>query len=76
MMENVRVHVGVMDSGRTDYVAVLPYASLSAANRLWKGLSRVAMISLLGLAVVLVPLLHLCGSAAALLGGPVVAVFA
>jgi hypothetical protein len=76
MTETIRVRVGVMDSRREAHVAVLPYSSLSTGARLRKGLSRGALISLGGLVVVLVPLLHLCGAAMVFFGGPVAAFLA
>ena len=76
MMAPTPVRVGVMDSARPGLVVTLPVEQLSAGARAWRGLKRTLLVSGIGLMIVPVPLLHLCGVAVAVVAGPIAGVFA
>lgn len=75
-MQPTPVHVGVMDSQRPGLVVMLPVAPLSSAARMVRGLLRMALVSGIGLVVLLIPLLHACGAVVAVLAGPIAGFFA
>lgn len=70
------VVIGVMDSSRPGQVAMLPVTTLSSGERAWRGLKRMLLVSAIGLCVVPLPLLHVCGAVVALIVGPIAGVFA
>lgn len=57
------VHVGVMDSARPGKVVTLPVEVLSQGARALRGLGRFGLVAVVGIAVAVVPLIHLCGIA-------------
>lgn len=75
-MQPTPVHVAVMDSSKPGVVATLPVEVLSPGARAWRGLKRTALVSGVGLLILPVPLVHLCGAAIALVAGPIAGVFA
>ena len=75
-MEPTPVRVGVMDSARPGLVVTLPVQQLSQGARAWRGLKRMLLVSAVGVLLIPVPLMHLCGLGVALLAGPIAGVFA
>ena len=75
-MEPTPVRVGVMDSARPGLVVTLPVEQLSSRARAWRGAKRTLLVSGIGLLIIPVPLLHLCGVAVAFVAGPIAGVFA
>lgn len=75
-MEPTSVRVGVMDSARPGLVVTLPVHQLSAGARAWRALRRMSIVSGVGLVLLLVPLMHVCGFVIALLAGPIAGAFA
>lgn len=65
-----------MDSSKPGTVATLPVAVLSPGARAWRGLKRLLLVSGIGLLILPVPLVHLCGAAIALVAGPIAGIFA
>lgn len=74
-MEAMQVSVRVMDSARPGKEAEIGVRTLSLATRAWRACSRGLGLSVLGVGLALLPLLHLCGAAVALVVGPIFAVF-
>lgn len=62
-MQPTAVHVGVMDSARAGKVVTLPVQALSQGVRVLRGLGRFALVAVVGVAIAVVPLIHLCGIA-------------
>lgn len=76
MKQPLSVRVGVMDSQRPGLVVSLPVELLTQTARAWRGLKRFGLVSVIGVVVIPIPLLHLCGVLVALIAGPVAGVFA
>jgi hypothetical protein len=70
------LRAGVMDSQRPGLDVTLPVLELSTGARVGRALLRLGIVSGVGLALVPVPLLHLCGALIALVAGPIAAIFA
>lgn len=70
------LRAGVMDSQRAGIVVTLPVRELSTGARVGRALVRLAIVSGIGLALVPVPLMHVCGAITAAVAGPIAAVFA
>lgn len=70
------LRAGVMDSQRPGLVVTLPVLQLSTGARVLRALKRLALVSGIGLLIVPVPLLHVCGAVIAGVAGPIAAVFA
>lgn len=75
-MEPVAVHVRLMDSQAEPKPAVLQARSVPFAERVLRGLKRLGLVSGIGLVVLVLPVLHLCGAVVALVVGPVAAFLA
>ena len=75
-MAPTAVRVAVMDSAKPGLVVTLPVEQLSPRARAWRGAKRTLLVSAIGLLIIPVPLLHLCGVALALVAGPIAGVFA
>lgn len=73
-MQPTPVRVGVMDSQRPGLVVTLPVDHLSSGARALRALLRLGIVSGVGVVVMLIPLVHLCGLTVALLGGPIAGV--
>ncbi|MBL8914884.1 MAG: hypothetical protein JNM17_29535 [Archangium sp.] len=70
------MRAGVMDSQRPGLVVTLPCRELSTGARVGRALLRLAIVSGIGLAILPVPLMHVCGAIVAAVAGPIAAVFA
>lgn len=75
-MQPTPVRVGVMDSQRPGLVVTLPVEQLSSGARVMRGLLRMAIVSGIGLVVLLIPLVHACGALVAVFAGPIAGFFA
>jgi hypothetical protein len=75
-MTPMSVLVGVMDSQRPGSVVTVPVEVLGPSTRALRGLKRMALVSVIGVCIVPIPLLHLCGVLVALIVGPIAGVFA
>jgi ribosomal protein S27AE len=67
------VQLTIMDSARPPRPAVLEVEGLGLGRRTWRAVGRGALVSGIGGLVVILPILHLCGAALLLLGGPILA---
>jgi hypothetical protein len=76
MSERTTVMVGLMDSTRPGVPTVLGVEALPGGRRLWRAARRGGLVAVVGLGIVLMPLLHLCGVIIAVLVSPVVAALA
>jgi hypothetical protein len=65
-----------MDSQRPGLVVTLPVLELSTGARVVRALVRLGIVSGIGLLILPVPLMHLCGVITAAVVGPIAAVFA
>lgn len=75
-MEPTELRVAVMDSARPGLVATLPVQRLSQGARAGRGALRLLLVGGVGVALIFVPLVHLCGAAIAFIGAPIAAFFA
>ena len=75
-MTPTALRLGVMDSQRERVAVTLPVLALSSGARLLRALKWLGIVSGVGLVLVPVPLLHLCGAITALVVGPITALFA
>ena len=65
-----------MDSAKPGLVLTVPVTQLGPGARAWRGLKRMALVSGIGVVLVAVPLLHVCGAVVVLIAGPIAGVFA
>lgn len=70
------LHVRVMDSSKWMASAELPVQHFSVGMRLWRACKRLGLVSGVGLLLIPVPLMHICGAAVALVVGPLAAAWA
>ncbi len=68
------VQLTIMDSARPPSAAVLEVETLAMGRRLLRAAGRGLLVSGIGALVVILPILHLCGAALLLLGGPILAI--
>jgi len=72
----MQLQVGVMDSQRPPLLATMQVEVWSGGRRAWRGLWRLLAVAAVGVALIPVPLMHVCGAALAGLGAPIIAVLA
>ncbi len=70
------VRVGVMDSKREGTVVDLGVQVLTPSQRTMRGITHGGLVSLLGLLLIPIPLIHFCVPVVVLVAGPIVGVFA
>jgi hypothetical protein len=75
-LQQTPVRVGVMDSKREGEIVNLGVEVLTPSARTWRGISRGALVSALGLLLIPIPLIHFCVPVVVLVAGPIVGVFA
>lgn len=75
-LQPMTLRVGVMDSARPGSSVSHPVQVLSGGQRAWRGLKRLLVVSAIGVCIVPLPLLHVCGLVVALVAGPIAGVFA
>jgi hypothetical protein len=76
LMEPRRVLLTVVDSARPPTQGFIPVEALGQGRRVGRGLARWLLVTVVGVGVTLLPLVHLCGAATVLLAAPVAAFLA
>lgn len=75
-MQPMPLVVAVMDSARAGKSVTHPVHVLSAGERVWRGLKRTLLVSAIGLGILPLPLMHVCGAVVAVIAGPIAGIFA